>query len=57
MYVLPEFETCPVQLSILMHLAHLQNLTAADLFHLPYGSIVFERLKYGNLDKRPNVKR
>lgn len=32
-------------------------VTAADLFHLPYGSIVFEHLGYGNLDKRPNVKR
>jgi len=33
------------------------NLTVADLFHLPYGSMVFEQLGYGNLDKRPNVKR
>ncbi|KAI0271233.1 glutathione S-transferase [Russula aff. rugulosa BPL654] len=33
------------------------NLTVADLFHLPYGSIVFDQLGYGNFDKRPNVKR
>ncbi|KAI0271237.1 glutathione S-transferase [Russula aff. rugulosa BPL654] len=33
------------------------NLTIADLFHLPYGSIVFDQLGYGNFDKRPNVKR
>jgi len=33
------------------------NVTVADLFHLPYGSMVFEQLGYGNLDKRPNVKR
>jgi len=33
------------------------NLTIVDLFHLPYGHIVFEQLDYGNLDKRPNVKR
>lgn len=41
----------------LMDLTRLQNITVADLFHLPYGSIVFERLGYGNFDKRPNVKR
>ncbi|KAH9992151.1 glutathione S-transferase-like protein [Russula vinacea] len=33
------------------------EVTLADLFHLPYGSIVFEELGYGGLDKRPNVKR
>ncbi|KAI0271236.1 glutathione S-transferase [Russula aff. rugulosa BPL654] len=33
------------------------NLTVADLFHLPYGSICFDQLGYGNFDKRPNVKR
>jgi len=33
------------------------ELTLADLFHLPYGSIVFEQLGYGGLDKRPNLKR
>jgi len=33
------------------------NLTLADLFHLPYGDIVFNKLGYGNLGKRPNVKR
>jgi glutathione S-transferase len=42
---------------MLMDLACLQNVTAADLFHLPYGSMVFEQLGYGSLDKRPNVKR
>ena len=42
---------------MLMDLARLQNVTLADLFHLPYGSMVFEQLGYGNLDKRPNVKR
>ena len=42
---------------MLMNLARLQNVTVADLFHLPYGSIVFGQLGYGNLDKRPNVKR
>ncbi|KAF8469884.1 glutathione S-transferase-like protein [Russula ochroleuca] len=33
------------------------EVTLADLFHLPYGSIVFEELGYGSLDKRLNVKR
>ncbi|KAI0298226.1 glutathione S-transferase [Russula brevipes] len=33
------------------------ELTLADLFHLPYGSVVFDRLGYGGLDKRPNVAR
>jgi glutathione S-transferase len=42
---------------MLTDLACLQNVTVADLFHLPYGSIVFEQLGHGNLDKRPNVKR
>jgi glutathione S-transferase len=42
---------------MLMDLSGMQNVTLADLFHLPYGSIVFEKLGYGNLDKRPNVKR
>ena len=40
-----------------MDLAHLQNITVADLFHLPYGNLVFYHLGYGNFDKRPNVKR
>jgi hypothetical protein len=35
----------------------LQEVTLADLFHLPYGTLVFEHLKLGNLDKRPHVKR
>lgn len=42
---------------MLMDLARLQNLTIADLFHLPAGNTVFSQLGYGNLDKRPNVKR
>ncbi|KAN0132163.1 glutathione S-transferase [Lactarius tabidus] len=33
------------------------EVTLADLFHLPYGSLVFHNLQLGNLDKRPNVKR
>ncbi|KAH9992149.1 glutathione S-transferase [Russula vinacea] len=33
------------------------EVTLADLFHLPYGSIVFEQLEYGLLDKRPNLQR
>jgi len=33
------------------------EVTLADLYHLPYGSMVFEQLKYGSLDKRPNVQR
>jgi glutathione S-transferase len=33
------------------------EVTLADLFHLPYGTLVFEHLKLGNLDKRPHVKR
>ncbi|KAN0132159.1 glutathione S-transferase-like protein [Lactarius tabidus] len=33
------------------------EVTLADLFHLPSGSLVFDRLKLGNLDKRPHVKR
>ena len=40
-----------------MDLACLQNVTLADLYHLPYGTVVFEKLGYGNLDDRPNVKR
>ncbi|KAF8469882.1 glutathione S-transferase-like protein [Russula ochroleuca] len=33
------------------------EITLADLFHLPNGNIVFERLEYGFLDKRPNLQR
>lgn len=32
------------------------EITLADLFHLPYGSIVFEQLELG-LDGRPNLQR
>jgi hypothetical protein len=28
-----------------------------QIYSMPYGSMVFEQLGYGNLDKRPNVKR
>ena len=35
----------------------LQELTLADLFHLPYGTIIFEGLKLGGLDRRPHLKR
>ena len=51
------FEACCVESWVLMDLAHLQNVTLADLYHLPYGSMAFEKLGYGNLDSRPNVKR
>ncbi|KAI0298227.1 glutathione S-transferase [Russula brevipes] len=33
------------------------EVTLADLFHLPYGSIIFDQFGYGGLDKRPNVER
>ncbi|KAI9452199.1 glutathione S-transferase-like protein [Russula earlei] len=33
------------------------GLTLADLFFIPHGSIIFEKLGYGNLEKRPNVQR
>jgi hypothetical protein len=35
----------------------LQELTLADLFHLPYGVIIFDNLQLGGLDKRPHLKR
>jgi hypothetical protein len=58
MCVPPLVRSALVESSMLMYLARLQNLTVADLFHLPYGSTVFEQLGYGNvLDKRSNVKR
>ena len=35
-----------------------QEVTLADLFHLPNGSLVFERLGLGSLEeKRPNIQR
>ena len=40
-----------------MDLTSLQEVTLADLFHLPYGSIIFDQLQLGGLDKRPNVQR
>jgi len=33
------------------------EVTLADLFHLPHCNLVFEQLGYGGLDKRPNVQR
>jgi len=33
------------------------EVTLADLFHLPVGSILFERIGNGNLESRPNVQR
>lgn len=33
------------------------SITLADLFHLPYGTIVFEELGYDMLEDRPNVAR
>jgi glutathione S-transferase len=35
----------------------LQEVTLADLYHLPYGSVIFENLKLGGLDGRPNIQR
>ena len=35
----------------------MQEVTLADLFHLPYGSLLFEHLNLGGLDKRPNLQR
>ncbi|KAH9018603.1 glutathione S-transferase [Lactarius pseudohatsudake] len=32
-------------------------VTLADLYHLPYGTIIFEHLKLGELEKRPNLQR
>ena len=34
-----------------------QEVTLADLFHLPNGSLVFERLALESLEKRPNIQR
>ncbi|KAH8980107.1 glutathione transferase [Lactarius akahatsu] len=34
-----------------------EAVTLADLYHLPYGTIIFEHLKLGGLDGRPNVQR
>ena len=34
-----------------------QNVTLADLFHLPLGSYVFGQLGLGSLEKRPNIQR
>ena len=34
----------------------LQELTLADLFHLPQGSTIFD-LRLGSLGKRPHLKR
>jgi glutathione S-transferase len=42
---------------MLKGLTRLQEVTLADLYHLPYGSMVIEQLGYGSLDKRPNVQR
>ena len=35
----------------------LQELTLADLFHLPYGAFIFDGLKLGGLERRPHLKR
>jgi len=34
-----------------------QEVTLADPFHLPNGSIVIDQLGLGSLEKRPNVQR
>jgi hypothetical protein len=41
---------------VLMGSFLLQEVTLADLFHLPYGSVIFEDLNIG-LDGRPNLQR
>jgi glutathione S-transferase len=33
------------------------ELTLADLFHLPYGSLLFDTLNLGGLEGRPNLQR
>jgi len=33
------------------------ELTLADLYHLPYGTAIFEQLKVVSLENRPNVQR
>ncbi|KAI0302471.1 glutathione S-transferase-like protein [Russula brevipes] len=33
------------------------EVTLADLFHLPYCNFIFDDFKYGDLDRRPNVRR
>jgi glutathione S-transferase len=47
---------CEKKSSILMDYL-VQEVTLADLFHLPHGSLVFEHLGLGNLETRPNVQR
>ncbi|KAG6331147.1 hypothetical protein ID866_7946 [Astraeus odoratus] len=34
-----------------------EDITLADLFHLPYGTVVIEELGYNILENRPNVAR
>ena len=34
-----------------------QEVTLADLFHLPNGRLVFERLALESMEKRPNIQR
>ena len=50
------FEIRTKTLSVLTE-SFVQELTLADLFHTTYCSLIFERLKLGNLEKRPNVQR
>jgi len=40
-----------------MTYVRVQEITLADLFHLPLCSIVFEQFGLGDLDKRPNLQR
>jgi hypothetical protein len=35
----------------------MQEITLADLFHLPLGSIIFEQFEVGDLDNRPHLQR
>jgi glutathione S-transferase len=52
------FGTCPPPFPwVCWDLTRLQEVTLADLYHLPYGTMVIDQLGYGSLEKRPNVQR
>lgn len=49
---------CEEKLSMLMMDYYLaQEITLADLYHLPYGTTIFDQLGLVNLETRPNVQR
>jgi len=50
------FEIRTKKLSVLTEY-FVQDVTLADLFHSTYCSLIFEQLKLGNLEKRPNLQR